>query len=164
MGAFFGALGHGLMNYGKQRLLQSRLGQLGQPALAGRFAPGQQLSTNEQIGDLDSGPATSSDNYMPPEDNQAPPPSVGDTSAGDTGGLDAFGGGKIVTTPTVAKLGDKGPEAVIPLTSQPGEKLSPGMLGGNPRTHWRRPSGPVGAKTMAPIRNDIPLRPNQPFK
>lgn len=38
--------------------------------------------------------------------------------------------GSIVTRPTVAMLGDKGPEAVVPLNNKPGNKVKPSMLFG----------------------------------
>ncbi len=46
--------------------------------------------------------------------------------------------GKIVTKPTVARLGESGPEAVIPLSPTPGAKLSPDLLAGGPSRYQRR--------------------------
>lgn len=44
-----------------------------------------------------------------------------------------LGGGKLVTKPTLAKIGEKGPEAVVPLTPRPGNKLGPDLLEGRLR-------------------------------
>ena len=44
---------------------------------------------------------------------------------------DSLARGKIVTTPTIARLGDRGPEAVIPLNSHVGAHVRPDMLEGH---------------------------------
>ena len=147
MGAFFGALGRGLENYGKNALQNSRLGKS-----ISQFGPHQQVSADEQTGALDTTPATSTDAYMPPDNSMAPPPPVD--------GMDAFAGGKLVTQPTVAMLGEKGPEAVVPLNSAPGQKVTPGMLGGGIRTRFRHPTGPNALRHISPVRADLPLKPN----
>lgn len=43
-----------------------------------------------------------------------------------------LGAGKLVTKPTIARIGEKGPEAIIPLTPRAGNKLSPDLLRGFP--------------------------------
>jgi hypothetical protein len=85
------------------------------------------------------------------------------SDAGDAG-IDIMGSGKIVTQPTLAEVGDKGPEAVVPLTDQPGAKITPGSLGASPRTRWGHPMGPVASKRAAPIRSLLPVKPNAPFR
>ena len=40
-------------------------------------------------------------------------------------------GGKLITSPVVARLGESGPEAVVPLTPRPGNKLQPDLLEGH---------------------------------
>jgi hypothetical protein len=88
-----------------------------------------------------------------------------DDAAGGIGdAVAAFGGGKIVTQPTLAEVGDKGPEAVVPLTDQPGSKITPGQLGAGARTRWGHPGGPVASKRTAPIRGLLPVKPNAPFR
>ena len=42
-----------------------------------------------------------------------------------------LGGGGIVTKPTLARIGERGPEAVVPLTPRPGNKLQPDLLEGH---------------------------------
>lgn len=82
------------------------------------------------------GPPAMSPN-APGAPNPPGPPGPPDSSAGDEGaGLagnvieDLAAGGKLVTTPTIAKIGEKGPEAVIPLTPRAGNKLQPDILQG----------------------------------
>jgi hypothetical protein len=81
-------------------------------------------------------------------------------SGGNGSDYDMFGAGKMVTQPTLAMVGEKGPEAVVPLTDQPGAKVTPGMLGGMPRTRWGHPMGPNAAKRMSPVRGALPIKPN----
>lgn len=86
----------------------------------------------------------------------------------DMAALEAFSGGKIVTHPTTALIGENGPEAVIPLNPQPGAKITPGMMGLNTptpgltgtKTRTQKVSGPNAMKHTAPIRHDLPLKPN----
>lgn len=39
--------------------------------------------------------------------------------------------GTLVTSPTIARIGEKGPEAVVPLTPRPGNKMQPDILEGH---------------------------------
>ena len=67
----------------------------------------------------------------------------GASAAADAGVVDAatgpaadaalmmLGGGGIVTKPTLARIGERGPEAVVPLTPRPGNKLQPDLLEGH---------------------------------
>ena len=52
--------------------------------------------------------------------------------------MDSMAKGQIVTHPTVARLGESGPEAVIPLSPTPGAKLSPDLLGSAYSRYQRR--------------------------
>lgn len=67
----------------------------------------------------------------------------------------------VVDTPTTALLGDKGPEKITPLNDQPGNRVSGGVLGqGGMRTRFRRVTGPNAMGRKKPIQADLPLRPN----
>lgn len=141
---FWSALGAGLENYGKQRLAKSRLGGVMQPR-----QPGMNIPMGQE-------PAADNGSGLTPYSQ--------DQSANQNwGGIDAFAGGKIVTKPTTAIVGEKGPEAIVPLSAAPGQKLSPAMLGATQGTksRWRAVSGPNALKNTAPIKSDIPLRPNR---
>lgn len=52
---------------------------------------------------------------------------------GGSGGVvpEAMAHGKIVTSPTIARVGESGPEAVIPLTPRAHNKLNPDLLEGH---------------------------------
>ncbi len=55
-------------------------------------------------------------------------------SHGGGGGLAAIAGlahGAIVTSPTIARIGESGPEAVVPLTPRAGNRLQPDLLEGH---------------------------------
>lgn len=45
--------------------------------------------------------------------------------------IESYGGGKLVTQPTVARLGESGPEMVIPLNGKPGNHTRPDLLEGH---------------------------------
>ena len=59
-----------------------------------------------------------------------------------------LGAGKLVTKPTIARVGEKGPEAIIPLTPRAGNKLSPDLLkdfpSGIPHPRYRSFGGRIG--------------------
>jgi hypothetical protein len=175
MGAFWDALGQGLERYASSH----RNKGLGGVLLNAIHPPADPNPYNPQ---LDRTPATSADprtvqsldqnastgglpmgggDEIGRQDQPIPDLSM---SSGSGSGFDMFGSGKMVTEPTLAMVGDKGPEAVVPLTDQPGSKTSPGMLGGAPRTRWRHPLGPVASKRTAPIRSLLPVKPNVPFR
>ena len=73
---------------------------------------------------------------------------MGEASAGaaapDLAELALLGGGGIVTKPTLARIGERGPEAVVPLTPRPGNKMQPDVLEGRiaaprvPGVHYAR--------------------------
>ena len=82
---------------------------------------------------------------------------------------DAFAGGKMVTSPTVALLGEHGPEAVVPMG--PSDKVSgamltdqpiaaPKSLGGTARARYSHTGPPNALARTRPVRADLPLRPN----
>lgn len=62
------------------------------------------------------------------DDEQPVGPDVGD-SVGT--GVPQLAGGSLVTKPTIAKIGEKGPEAVIPLNPRAGNKMQPDVLEGH---------------------------------
>lgn len=45
--------------------------------------------------------------------------------------IESYGAGKLVTHPTVARLGEAGPEMVIPLNGKPGNHTRPDLLEGH---------------------------------
>jgi hypothetical protein len=105
-------------------------------------------------------PPQQPDGMQPSAQGQAPPaptPTAGAASSpsmmDDSTPQMASGG--VVSKPTVAMLGDKGPEAVIPLTN-PDPKLSPGMF---TKSRYRRPTGPSGVH--GPSRPLLPLSPSK---
>lgn len=114
------------------------------------------------------------DHQIATEDNGlSPNGQMSPQAMGDTSDLveDSFARGKIVTSPTVAMIGEKGPEAVVPLSVGPHDKTSgamitdqpiktPDTLGGTPRARYRHAGGPVGLSRTRPLSNDLPLKPN----
>jgi hypothetical protein len=76
-------------------------------------------------------------------------------------GVEMLSQGALVTKPMIAKVGEAGPEAVIPLTDQPSARVSSDMLGQGlgMRSRWRRPTGPNASARYKPESADIPLRP-----
>ena len=56
---------------------------------------------------------------------------VGNILQGLAGKALGLRGGSIVTQPTLAKIGEHGPEAVVPLTPRAGNKLQPDLLEGH---------------------------------
>jgi hypothetical protein len=160
---FWSKLGHGLEDYALSRYRRSPLGRI-----ANSFRPGS---------DGDAGmPQTApdvNDPHMGALDTQIDPGQAAFQPGSTVTGTPAapintglpmpipMAAGKIVTQPTNAVLGEKGPEAVVPLETQPGMKTGSGILGqGNLRTRWSHPKGPVASARVKPITADIPVRPN----
>lgn len=83
-------------------------------------------------------------------------PRVAETPPGSANPQMANGG--IVSKPTNVMLGDKGPEAVIPLTN-PGAKVTPGMF---TKSRYRRPTGP--SSVHGPLHPLEPLAPSKLFR
>jgi hypothetical protein len=86
----------------------------------------------------------------------------GDNSGGNTGsirGIEAMGSGGIVTSPTLALIGERGPEAVIPLGGGSGmaggNNVTINVNGGDPNAvvaalqRYIRANGPVPITTRA---------------
>jgi hypothetical protein len=84
---------------------------------------------------------------------------------------DSFARGGIATQPTVARIAEGGPEAVVPLSGGPHDKTSGAALtdqplrvpttpGGNIRSRYRHPGGPVASVRGKPLSGDLPLKPN----
>ena len=111
-----------------------------------------------------AGPAGSAGSPGPqaPMQPAAQPPVPDDPSTDDPGndGAQPFAQGGVVTQPTRAILGENGPEAVVPLTDQPGAHVSTNMLGAV-HSRYRRPTGPNALKHQSPLKADIPLLPNK---
>jgi hypothetical protein len=59
-------------------------------------------------------------------------------------GIPQLAGGTLITKPTIAKIGEAGPEAVVPLTPRPGNKMQPDIIEGRvaaprvPGVHYSR--------------------------
>lgn len=160
MAGFWSGLGQGLANYGMGMVRRSPAGMFMHPRGQGLNLPlDRQIATQDASGANIPSAAQGSDlgafNPTPYDESQ----SADQNWSGASGGMDAFAGGKIVTKPTTALVGDQGPEAIIPLNPKPGQKTSPGMLGGS-RARFRHVTGPGALRTLAPVRADLPLRPN----
>jgi hypothetical protein len=50
---------------------------------------------------------------------------------GDVAEAALLAGGGVITQPTLARIGERGPEAVVPLTPRPGNKMQPDLLEGH---------------------------------
>ena len=61
-----------------------------------------------------------------PEEPVSTGPTAGLQDIGDV--ADSLAQGRIVTKPMIARIGEKGPEAVVPLTPRPGNRLQPDIL------------------------------------
>jgi hypothetical protein len=53
---------------------------------------------------------------------------AGDAAGGMGIGADLLAGGSVITEPTLARIGERGPEAVVPLTPRPSNKMQPDLL------------------------------------
>ena len=84
---------------------------------------------------------------------------------------DSFARGQVVTSPVIARLGEHGPEAVIPLSSGPNDKTSTSMLtdqpiqspkslGGTARARYSHVGPPNSTARLKPLSADFPLKPN----
>lgn len=95
------------------------------------------------LGDLskpNAGMSASMDNTMPDAASMAtmspwnqPSQSNGRGALGGLASMAMMGAAKgtIVTKPTIARIGESGPEAVVPLTPRPGNHLNPDILEGH---------------------------------
>lgn len=141
MGGFMGQVGNALAQYGRYRAQRN-------PLVNAFMAQRQQNQ-----------PSSAFDDTVSTGDTNTEPPGYSDEL-----GVVPMAQGAIVTKPTTALIGEKGPEVVVPLTDQPGAKVSPMMLGGMPRTRYRHVTGPNAVRHTAPVRSDLPLRPNVPYR
>jgi hypothetical protein len=133
----------------------------------------QQQFDNGMMSGMEHSPGTEVDSALSPQTQDQPSPQ----GIEDTIDLadDSFARGKIVTSPTVAMLGEKGPEAVVPLNNQPDNKVSgamltdqpiaqPHTLGGTARARYAHPVGAAASARSKPIRADLPLKPNSAMR
>lgn len=58
-------------------------------------------------------------------------PTSGGSGGGLLGGILSAAQGTLVTKPTLARIGESGPEAVIPMNNRPGNKVQPDLLEGH---------------------------------
>ena len=74
----------------------------------------------------------------------------GGMGGGMEGGIPGFARGGIVTRPTIARLGERGPEAIVPLPEQRYGRPAP------PRFPYSPPTFPLPPKTPKPPPGTIP--------
>lgn len=164
MGDFWSALGNVAGNYAKSKLL-GKVGADPNQSLANSIYSGyQRYRTNRGNQNLIQDPATaagaSAAYPFDPSASVEPPP-------------EPMGGGKVVTQPTLAIIGDKGPERVVPLTPSPNNKVNPtqletqsiqpgAMVGqGGARARYRHVGSANALARQRPISADLPLVPNK---
>lgn len=169
MGSFFGDLAQGLGDYAKYRIGDSPIGRA---ILGGMQQRQQQKKFDQQMEGGMERDVQGQDALTPspdiPANDQTPNPIAAQSAVPSAASPpqsmftpEPMAAGKVVTSPTVALLGDKGPEAVVPLTDQPGNRVSTKMFGtGGIRTRYRHPQGPVASGRTRPITGDLPIRPN----
>lgn len=151
-------------NQPRQHLLRNLVNQqLGLPpnqsilgGLMGKYLSGGQRQQQDNAPDFDRQMATT-DESGSAGGQFGSMPSM-DTYGGED--ADSFARGGMVTKPTLAVLGDQGPEKVEPLTDQPQNKVNTHALGGGTRTRFQHLTGPTSMGRYAPLRSDLPLKPN----
>jgi len=190
MGAFLSGLGAAAQNYAQHRLERSGIGRAIQGGV-NRYRQAQQQAANPSPAThMDRSPVAEANPALTPpgQDEGMQQPigyadevggdpqqqsntyggqgaaafDAGDQFSGSMDGITPMAGGALVTRPTLALVGEKQPEIVAPLLSQPGQKVSSDMLGQGlgTRTRWRRPTGVNASSRYRPISADIPLRPS----
>jgi hypothetical protein len=118
---------------------------------------------------------SSSSNPMPMSPGTAMQPSPQSMSDAMDLASDSFAQGKMVTSPTIARLGEAGPEMVIPMSAGPHDKTmgaqltdqpiaTPKTLGGSARARYRHPTAAVALSNTRPISGDLPLKPNSAIR
>jgi hypothetical protein len=129
MAAFLAGLGSGALQYAKQRAMSSPVGRAisgGVSRYRGQnpetVAAGAQQAQDslEQSGALGGMP--------PPNADQTAMSMDPTTGSGELAGLSPLAHGRIVTQPTKALLGERGPEAVVPLNPNPQNRVTPAIL------------------------------------
>ena len=93
-------------------------------------APGQgPMGTPEAMQDPMGDAAGSQDSQMSSSYTPQPQMDTGDDSG--PMGYDNAAKGILVTKPIIARVGESGPEAIVPLNNQPGNKVRPDLLEGH---------------------------------
>lgn len=195
MGGFWSYVGHGIEDYAKARAQRSPMGQ----AIMGGVNRYRQTHTTNPTDPSSMNPSeqndpnTTADPFHPGGMDVTPTPGMdygdqswGTQSSGDSDKSESSGAGaglistlaglsqgKLVTSPTYALIGEKGPEAVVPMNANPNNKVSPqlldqpgnlsasGALGQSGiRTRYRHVRGAQALGHQKPITSDMPLRPN----
>lgn len=108
MGGFMAGLGQ----YAKSRLM-NRLGSDPNQHLLGAIYRGMHRNPQSDPG------IGNYDNQITEQDSSARP---------DYSAEEGMASGKMVTHPTIALLGEHGPEAVVPMDGKASNKISPGIL------------------------------------
>lgn len=116
---------------------------MGAPKYQPQRGPGQAPQNTMRPAQPNQPPA-----QAPPTAQRQPPAQGGGASAQPGARQDQmFASGGIITKPTRAILGERGPEVVVPLTPRPSNKITPSMVGLDPhmlspkRTPYRSPRG-----------------------
>ncbi len=128
MSAFLSGLGAAVGDYAQQRLERRGIGRaISQGVNRYRAAQNQaQAGMNPQspANQMDRSPVANP--TMPPQQDMQQPDMQQpmDDGGGEPLGMDAFGEGRLVTRPTIALLGDQGPERVVALNSDPNNKTN----------------------------------------
>lgn len=122
MGGFAGAL----ESVGKGMLEKSKLYQM-----ANRYRQQQNSGAGQES--TAAPPTAPWQPSMPPDPSQAMPPQPGMPQQDEAGplGYDNAAKGVLVTQPTIARVGENGPEAIVPLNNNPGNKVRPDLLEGH---------------------------------
>lgn len=160
MGGFAQNLGHGIVQNAQNRspvfkALYNRYMSGMNPAVQPGY--GQTANTDgwtiggQPMGATPSGGAPGGPPMgSPPPSGQIPGPtgpSGGDPEEGEGMGVPQLASGTVVNKPIIAKLGEGGPEAVVPLTPRAGNKMQPDILEGRvpaprvPGVHYSRYKG-----------------------
>ena len=98
------------------------------PASAQGPQPGSAVNPQSNLADTGAGAAASGNGASAAADAGVVDAATGPAS---DAALMMLGGGGIVTKPTLARIGERGPEAVVPLTPRAGNKLQPDLLEGH---------------------------------
>lgn len=116
---------------------------------------------------IDQGNDDGENDSLTPPQSYSPPQADNQSAADDAeelGSLAMLARGKIVTKPTVAILGESGPEKVVPLNANPENRVLPGPLGIKAHTRYRHLTGPNAPGRNSPAKDLLPLRPNVPMR
>jgi hypothetical protein len=126
MGGFLntlGAIGKGIVaNSGPGRMM-NRYGRHQQPQMMGPHPNQPQSQTDQDIANMQA---------IPPEPGSMPPQPNAPMGE-DSGplGYENAAKGVLVTKPTIARVGESGPEAIVPLNNAAGNKVRPDLMEGH---------------------------------